>query len=144
MENNMEKTYDLLKLYIAPIAKQTEVQRKYPSQYDISGKIEYQWGYEPLDGEEQIYRGVFVKTLKGYKRLSTGEIYNVPTKFTAGKTVIVESQMERFLENDMDLGRHLIQLYHSRKIPLEAMETIEKHINGDQQYIIHEEVDFSL
>lgn len=125
----IEKKFDINKVYVGIIGKQYET--KAQTQAEIMedlvssswGDLIYRWKYKPVD--KPI--GLFVKTIGGYKRITSGEIYKESTHKTMDKIVIVKGKVLPLINVYSDLYWTIKE--KSNYINLKEARLIEKQLN---------------
>lgn len=92
----MKTEYDITKLYVGLVARQSEVD----CEYDNCGFItDASWHYADIRAQ------IFIKTPFGFKHITTGELYKFATHKTGGKMVIAYKSMEKLTRHDPELIR---------------------------------------
>ena len=131
----IEKKYDLNNVYVGIIGRQYETNATTKEEIisdliDVSmGNSIYRWGYKPVD--EPIC--FFVKTLGGYKRISTGEKYKLATYNTMGKVVVLKSKILPLINVYADLYWRLKE--KSNYITPKDARYYEKGLNNHSVFV---------
>ena len=121
----MKKTYDIRNIYVATIAKQSDVE----STRHIEGKIltyyTDDWDYS----DDKI--GLFVKTIRGYKHILTGIIYDLASYKTGGEFVIIPEEIYEVCKYDINLAKHLVIKNNSYRLTLDQINHMEDRFNNE-------------
>lgn len=130
-----EKRYSPNDVYVGIIGRQYEKQATTKNQIiedcisSSMGNIIYRWGYKPVD--QPI--GFFVKTIGGYKRISSGEKYKVATYKTMDKVVIIKGKILPLVNVYADLYWRLKEKY--KYMTPEKARFFEEKLNENQVFI---------
>ena len=131
----LEKKYDLNNVYIGLIGRQykKEATTKNEILEDLIavsyGNIIYRWGYKPVDRTI----GLFVKTIGGYKRISSGEKYKEANHKTIGEVVLVKDKILPLINVYADLYWRLKEKY--KYITPEKARFFEDKLNENQAFV---------
>lgn len=130
-----EKKIDPNNIYVGIIGRQHKAQATTKNEIiedTISlsmGNIIYRWNYKPVDRPI----GLFVKTIGGYKRISSGEKYRVATYKTMDKVVIMKGKILPLINVYSGLYWRIKDNY--KHITPEKVKFFEDKLNENQVFV---------
>ena len=118
----MKTEYDITKLYVGLVARQSEVKYSYYWGMDTLAT----WGFSDFDVK------IFTKTPFGFKSVITGEYYKKATHKTGGEMVIAHDCIYRLAKYDADLIKFYLKEAKTTKIKVEEKGKLD--IDGLENY----------
>lgn len=126
---------DMRKLYVCEIVKQVTVgsdseMNQNDTRVDLTNNA---WSYE-----RNSKYGLFLKTVGGYKRITFGVTYKLPSSETVGEEVVDPESVEEFVKAEKKLAEFFFNRNKSYSLDFIEAAYIEHRINEERQLQMQE------